>query len=166
DMIIAGIETTVAYLEWTMSLFVRNPQIANKLHEEIEYVVGKHSLETESDLGRMEYLQCVVKQSLGLYPLVPLSAPHESTEVCGVGWFILPKKTRLLVNVWVIGRDPVAWEYSWTFKPKRFMGKDIDIEGRNFNILPFGAGRRGFPRALMGHRLLELMFAQLMHCFY
>ncbi|KAH9287879.1 hypothetical protein KI387_031996, partial [Taxus chinensis] len=39
DMFIAGIDTTAASLEWTMSLLVRNPQIADKLQEEIESVV-------------------------------------------------------------------------------------------------------------------------------
>ncbi|KAH9306142.1 hypothetical protein KI387_010546 [Taxus chinensis] len=149
DMFIAGIDTTAASVEWTMSLLVRNPQIAKKLQEEIESVVGKHRLVTESDLGRMEYLQCVVKESLRLYPPAPLMTPHESTEVCEVAGFILPQKTRVLVNVWAIGRDPDVWEKPSTFKPERFMGKDIDIKGRDFNILPFGAGRRGCPGAVM-----------------
>ncbi|KAH9327952.1 hypothetical protein KI387_000060, partial [Taxus chinensis] len=117
----------------------------------------------------MEYLQCVVKESLRLYPPAPLMTPHESTKVCEVGGFVLPQKTRLLVNVWAIGRDPNVWEEPSTFKPERFMGKDIEIKGRDFNILPFGAGRRGWARfqhAVMAIGTMELMLAQLIHCFH
>ncbi|KAH9288260.1 hypothetical protein KI387_032377, partial [Taxus chinensis] len=165
DLFLAGMETTATSLDWTMSEMVRNPHIAKKLQEEIESVVGKRRLVTESDLARMEYLQCVVKESLRLYPVAPLMFPHESTEVCGVGGFVIPEKTRLIMNVWAIGRDPAVWDDPLTFKPERFMGKDVDIKGRDFNILPFGAGRRGCPGALMAVGVMELMLAQLMHCF-
>nr|ATG29994.1 CYP750C23 [Taxus chinensis] len=165
DMFIAGIETTATSLDWTMSEMVRNPHIAKKLQEEIESVVGKHRAVTEADLGKMEYRQCVVKESLRLYPAAPLMFPHESTQVCDVGGFVLPQKTRLMVNVWAIGRDPAVWDDPTTFKPERFVGKDIDIQGRDFNVLPFGTGRRGCPGAQMAVGIMELMLAQLMHCF-
>ncbi|KAH9319494.1 hypothetical protein KI387_021263, partial [Taxus chinensis] len=145
DMFLGGIGTIGTALEWTMSEMVKNPRVAKKLQEEIESVVGKDRIVTESDLGSMEYLKCVVKESLRLYPPAPLLFPHESTQDCIVGGFFIPQKTRLMVNVWAIGRDPAVWDDPLTFKPERFIGKDIDIFGRDFNILPFGAGRRGCP---------------------
>ncbi|KAH9288248.1 hypothetical protein KI387_032365, partial [Taxus chinensis] len=39
DLFLAGLETTASSLEWTMSEMMRNPHIANKLQQEIEYVV-------------------------------------------------------------------------------------------------------------------------------
>nr|ATG29958.1 CYP750C30 [Taxus chinensis] len=164
---VGGIDTTSTSVEWAMSELLRNPHVAKKLQQEIESVVGKNGTVTESDLGSMEYLQCVVKESLRLYPPGPMLFPHESTKACTVGAdrFVFPGKTRLMVNVWAIGRDPAVWDDPLAFRPERFMGKDIDIKGREFSMLPFGAGRRGCPGASMATRSMELMLAHLMHCF-
>lgn len=80
--------------------------------------------------------------------------------------FVIPEKTRLIVNVWAIHRDPTLWEDPLTFKPERFMGQDIDVKGKDFKMLPFGAGRRGCPAILMALGTIELVLAQLMHCFH
>ncbi|KAH9299909.1 hypothetical protein KI387_044605 [Taxus chinensis] len=168
DVLTGGIETATSSLEWTMTEMVRNPDIARKLQQEIESVVGKHRTVTESDLPNIEYLQCVVKESLRLHPPAPLIFPRESTEACTVGAkrYVIPPKTRLMINVWAIGRDPAVWEDPLTFKPERFMGKDMDIKGRSdFRMLPFGGGRRGCPGAQMAIGNMELILAQLMHCF-
>ncbi|GLJ11714.1 hypothetical protein SUGI_0175210 [Cryptomeria japonica] len=84
-LFIAGIEITATSVEWIMSEMVRNPHIAKKLQQEIESVLGKDCPVRESDLGGMEYLQCVIKESSQLYPPGPLLLPHESTETCIVG---------------------------------------------------------------------------------
>ncbi|KAH9320602.1 hypothetical protein KI387_015241, partial [Taxus chinensis] len=167
DMLTAGIETTAASLEWTMSEMVRNPHSAKKMLEEVESVVGKQRTVTESDLGSMEYLQSVVKESLRLHPPAPLIFPHESTQdrTVGASGFVIPAKTRLMINIWAIGRDPSLWDDPLAFKPERFMGKDIDIKGRDFQMIPFGAGRRGCPGASIAMGVMELIIAQLMHCF-
>ena len=53
-----------------------------------------------------EYLQCAVQDIFRLYPQGPLMLPHEAREDCTVAGYFIPHKTRLIVNVWVIGRDP------------------------------------------------------------
>ncbi|KAH9320247.1 hypothetical protein KI387_022016 [Taxus chinensis] len=165
EMFLGALETTIITLEWAMSEMVRNPQVAKKLQAEIESIVGKHRTVTEADLGSMEYLQCVVKETFRLYPAGPLMLPHESREACTIDGYFIPKKTRLIVNVWAIGRDPAVWEDPMTFKPERFTGKDIDIKGRDFDMLPFGSGRRGCPGIGLAMRNIELVLAQLVHCF-
>ena len=164
-MFLGGLETTINALEWAMSEMVRNPHAAKKLQGEIGCVVGKQRMVRESDLVGMEYLQCVVKEVFRLYPPGPLMLPHESREGCTVAGYFIPHKTRLIVNVWAIGRDPSVWEDPLTFKPERFIGKDIDIRGRDFEMLPFGAGRRGCPGAGFAIANIELVLAQLVHCF-
>ncbi|KAH9290543.1 hypothetical protein KI387_034660, partial [Taxus chinensis] len=167
DFFLAGADTTSTTLEWAMSAMVENPEVAKKMQEEIESVVGRERAVKESDLASMEYLQCVVKETMRLYPAVPLLIPHESTEACTVNGYFIPERTRILVNAWAIGRDPIIWDDPLTFRPERFVGRNVDIQkGKEFfDMIPFGAGRRGCPGASMAIVTMELALAQLMHCF-
>eukprot|EP01018_Ginkgo_biloba_P016466 Gb_41038 [translate_table: standard] len=130
DMLMAGVETSATTMEWCMAELLRNPDVVRRAQKEIETVVGKDCRVKESDLLNLEYMECVVKETLRLHPPLPLLLPHESTEVCRVGGYSLPPKTRLLVNVWAIATDPAVWEDPLAFKPERFMGKDISVKGK------------------------------------
>ncbi|KAI4331402.1 hypothetical protein MLD38_029592 [Melastoma candidum] len=63
----------------------------------------------------------------------------EDAQVSG---YLVPSNTRVMINVWAIGRDPNSW---------------ADVKGSNFEHLPFGSGRRSFT--------LEYAVANLLHCF-
>nr|ATG29905.1 CYP750C24 [Taxus chinensis] len=168
DLFIGGMETMATTMEWAMTALLRNPHVAKKLQEEIDSIVGKHRMVTESDLPTMDYLQCVLKESLRLYPPGPLLLPHESREACTVGpqGYFIPAKTKLFVNAWAIARDPTVWEDALEFKPERFMGnKTFDYQGQEFDMLPFGAGRRRCPGGHMAMGQMSLVLAQLWHCF-
>ncbi|GLJ37458.1 hypothetical protein SUGI_0761000 [Cryptomeria japonica] len=86
-------------------------------------------------------------------------------EGCIVGGYFFPPKTRLYVNVWAMGRDETIWKDAHLFKPERFMGSDKDVRGQDFDLLPFGTGRRGCPGISMGRSVVESALAQLLHCF-
>ena len=75
----------------------------------------------ESDLPSLIYLQAVVKETLRLHPPGPLSITHSSMEDCTVLGYEIPRGTRLVLNLWAIGRNPKLWEDAESFKPERFM---------------------------------------------
>ena len=99
DMFSAGLGTTSTTLEWAMSELLRHPHAIKKVQEEIESVVGQHRKVKESDLATMKYLHCVVKETLRLYPAVPLGVPHESVETVTVGGYCIPQKTTIMINL-------------------------------------------------------------------
>ncbi|GLJ18962.1 hypothetical protein SUGI_0339130 [Cryptomeria japonica] len=166
DLFIGGMETMATTMEWAMTALFRHPRVAKKLQEEIDSIVGKDRMVTESDLPNMDYLQCVLKESLRLYLPGPLLLPHESRQACTVQGYVIPAKTKLFVNAWAIARDPTVWEDAEEFKPERFMGnKTFDYQGQEFDMLPFGAGRRRCPGGHMAMGQMSLVMAQLWHCF-
>ncbi|MCY5962473.1 cytochrome P450, partial [Salmonella enterica subsp. enterica serovar 1,4,[5],12:i:-] len=75
------------------------------------------------------------------------------------------KKSRVMVNVWTIGRDPSVWNDPHKFFPERFIGSKIDLKGNDFELIPFGGGRRGCPGIQLGLTMVRLLLAQLVHCF-
>ena len=168
DLFGAGLDRISISLEWAMSELLRHPRAMKKLKEEIESVVGQHWIVKESDVANMKYLHCVVKETLRLYPAAPLAIPHESAESVTVGGYFIPKKTMLMVNVWAIGRDPKVWGADASeFKPERFMEDEhVNVtDPSNFNMIPFGAGRRGCPGASMAIPTVQLALAHLLHTF-
>ena len=136
-----------------------------KVQTEIEKVVGMERMVEESDLESLEYLNMVVKETLRLYPVGPLLVPRESMEDCTVNGFFIPRKSRLIVNAWAIGRHPDSWTHPDEFLPERFMERDIEFQGKNFQYIPFGSGRRGCPGRQLGLTVVQFVVAQLVHCF-
>ncbi|KAL5820335.1 hypothetical protein ACOSQ3_022217 [Xanthoceras sorbifolium] len=165
DMLAAAMDTSATAVEWTLSELIKHPRVMKKVQEELENVVGLDRMVEESDLDNLEYLHMVIKESMRLHPVAPLLLPHESMEDCTVNGFYIPKKSRVIINVWAIGRDPSAWNDPEKFFPERFEGSNIDLRGHDFQLLPFGAGRRGCPGLQLGLTLVRLMLAQIIHCF-
>ncbi|GFP94166.1 cytochrome p450 cyp736a12 [Phtheirospermum japonicum] len=165
DLLIAGMDTSSTAVEWALSELFRHPQIMKKLQNELESAVGLDHMVEEQHVHTLEYLDAVIKESLRLHPVAPLLIPHESMEDCVIDGFHIPKKSRILVNTWAIGRDPNVWPDPETFSPERFIGSHIDLRGQDFQLLPFGSGRRGCPGLQLGLTLVKLLVAQLVHCF-
>ncbi|KAH9669725.1 hypothetical protein KPL70_021910 [Citrus sinensis] len=46
-----------------------------------------------------------------------------------------------------------------------FVGRSIDLRGRDFQLLPFGSGRRVCPGMQLGLTIVKQVIAQLVHCF-
>ncbi|KAF9598745.1 hypothetical protein IFM89_031413 [Coptis chinensis] len=102
------------------------------------------------------------------HPSTPLNLPRVAIEACEVSGYYIPKGTRLSVNIWAIGRDPSVWENPLEFNPDRFLhGKNakIDSRGNNFELIPFGAGRRICAGTRMGILLIEYILGTLVHSF-
>lgn len=164
-MVAGAMDTSATAIEWTLSELMRHPRVMKKVQKELEDVVGMDRMVDESDLEKLEYLNMVVKENLRLHPVAPLLIPHAAIEDCTVNGFHIPKKSRVMVNVWAVGRDPSAWTDPDKFIPERFDGSTIDLRGRDFQLLPFGSGRRGCPGMHLGLTVVHLVVAQLVHCF-
>lgn len=138
-----------------------------KAKQELHSVVGKNRLVEESDIANLPYLQAILKETLRLHssPLIV----RESSESCTINGYEIPPKTQLYVNVWAIGRDPNHWENPLEFKPERFVDKErsvsCDLRGQNFQLLPFGSGRRSCPGTTLALLMVQTTLGCMIQCF-
>ncbi|KAL2346357.1 hypothetical protein Fmac_000357 [Flemingia macrophylla] len=166
-LILAGTDTTTGTMTWTLSLLLNNREILNKAVHELDIQIGKEMMVEVSDLEKLEYLESVIKETLRLYPVGPLSMPHECIEDCIVGGYHVSTGTRLLTNISKLQRDPSLYSDPLEFRPERFLTthKDIDTKGQHFELIPFGAGRRMCPGLAFSLQIMKLMLATLLHGF-
>ncbi|XP_015059923.1 cytochrome P450 CYP736A12-like [Solanum pennellii] len=164
DMLVAAMGTSATAIEWILTELLRHPHVMKKLQKELEQVVGLEKMVKESDLEKLNYLDMVVKEGLRLHAVAPL-APHEAMEDCVVNSFHIQKGSRILINFYAVQRDPNIWPEPEKFLPERFFGSSVDIRGHDFQLLPFGSGRRSCPAMQLAIVLVQFTVAQLVHCF-
>ncbi|XP_028556789.1 cytochrome P450 71A9-like [Dendrobium catenatum] len=164
EAFIAGTDTSSATIIWAMIELIRNPRVMKKLQEELQKATNgnSHRLIQESELEKLEYLKQVIKESLRLKP--PL-IPRETIQECEIQGYTIPAYTRVIINAAAITTDPNIWENPLDFLPERFEGMDVDFKGHDFELLPFGFGRRKCPGINFTMVIVELALANLLHCF-
>lgn len=165
DMFGAGTETTSTILEWIMTELLRHPIVMQKLQGEVRNVVRDRTHISEEDLSNMHYLKAVIKETFRLHPPITILAPRESTQNTKVMGYDIAAGTQVMVNAWAIARDPSYWDQPEEFQPERFLNSSIDVKGHDFQLLPFGAGRRACPGLTFSMVVVELVIANLVHQF-
>ncbi|KAK7851401.1 psoralen synthase [Quercus suber] len=136
-----------------------------RAQEEVRRIVGKKSKIVVNDITQMDYLKCVIKETLRLHPPIPLMVPRETSTSVKFGGYDIPPKTRVFVNSWAVHRDPEVWDRPEEFLPERFIDNPIDFKGQDFELFPFGCGRRACPGYTFGVASIEYVVANLLYWF-
>ncbi|KAL1368215.1 3,9-dihydroxypterocarpan 6A-monooxygenase-like [Arachis duranensis] len=170
DMFGGGTDTTAATIEWALAELINHPTAMEKARNEIDLLVtssGKPRIVIESDIPNLPYIQAIVNEALRLHPPSPFIM-RESSENCTINGFHIPARTKILINVWAIGRDPKNWDNPLEFKPERFLGtkgQTFEVRGQHFQFLPFGSGRRGCPGTSLALNVAHTSLAAMIQCF-
>ncbi|KAL4634192.1 hypothetical protein ACB092_04G181400 [Castanea dentata] len=165
DMFVAGTETTATTLEWAMAELIKNPIMMKKAQEEVRRVVGRKSKLDETDITHLQYLKCIIKETLRLHAPAPLLVPRETSTNVKLGAYDIPSKVTVYVNAWAIQRDPKLWDQPEEFLPERFNKNPVDFKGHDFQFIPFGSGRRGCPGMAFASAAAEYVIANLLYHF-
>ncbi|XP_062008754.1 trimethyltridecatetraene synthase-like [Rosa rugosa] len=165
DLIAGGTESSAVTVEWAISELLKKPEIFKKATEELDRVIGRERWVEEKDIVDLPFIDAIAKETMRLHPVAPMLVPRLAREDCQVAGYDIPKGTRILVSVWTIGRDPTLWDNPDEFCPERFIGRDIDVKGQDFELLPFGSGRRMCPGYSLGIKVIHSSLANLLHGF-
>ncbi|XP_010461230.1 PREDICTED: cytochrome P450 71B14-like [Camelina sativa] len=165
NVLLAGVDTTGHTITWAMTHLIKNPRVMKKVQAEVREVIKNKDDITEEDIERLDYLKMVIKETFWITPIGPLLIPREVSKDIKIGGYDIPKKTWIHVNVWAIHRNPNVWKDPKVFIPERFMDSQIDYKGLNFELLPFGSGKRICPSIGMGMALVHLTLINLLYRF-
>jgi cytochrome P450 len=159
-LLLAGHETTALNLSWTWYLLAQHPDVEEKLHAELDAVLGGRP-PSASDLPRLQYTDRVIREALRLYP--PAWRVFRRTEEpFKAGDFLLPAGSNIVLSQWVTQRDPRWFGEPDRFNPDRW-AEEAAAKLPRFAYFPFGGGPRvciGAGFAMMEATLLLATIAQ------
>ncbi|KAL5737450.1 hypothetical protein ACOSP7_030211 [Xanthoceras sorbifolium] len=127
-----------------------------KAQAEVRKVFSGKGKVDETLIHELNFLKSDIKEILRLHPPCPLLLPRESRKSYEINGYEILAKSRVIVNAWVMGRDPRYCTKAETFYSKRFLDSLVNYRGMNFKYIPFGTGRRMSPRISFALPNIEL----------
>ena len=152
-LLLAGHETTSAALTWTWYLLSEHPEVEQRLHEEVDRVLGGQP-PTVDRLGDLPYTRNVIQEAMRLYPPAFYIIRHTMADD-EIGGYPVPANSIIFLMAHIVHRHPAIWEEPERFDPERFTTERSASRPR-FAYIPFGGG----PRICIGNSL-AMMEAQL-----
>ena len=161
NILLAGRDTTACLLSWVFYLLPRHPQVMAQLRDEIRSVAGDNEDLKREDIKKMTYLANVLKETLRLYPSVPVNTrtvhrttvlptgggPHGSSPV------LVRQGDNVAYCVYAMHRrKDLFGEDASEFRPNRWeedMPLYHDEVNAKWGYLPFNGG----PRVCLGRKL-------------
>ncbi|RIA91560.1 cytochrome P450 [Glomus cerebriforme] len=158
DAIVAGTETTANTLSFIAYYLGHNPEIKEKLLQELYRVFGDDMTRpvTHEDLDKLEYTEAVIYEISRLSPAVIMMVRNSSGpgEVAGYNW---PAGTTFHIYLEAINKNKAHWEDPEKADPERFLKKDEKRHKNAFNM--WGGGMRICPGRKLAMIELKLLIA-------
>jgi len=154
-LFVGGWVSTRSSMAWTTMLLAQHPRIAAELYEELDSVLHGDA-PTVAQLKDLTLLDCVLKESLRLFPPIPFVS-RVSNEAVELGGYKIPPRTELHLSMYHTHRDPELYPDPYAFRPERWRTLDPDTD----TYLPFGIGRRVCPGKALATLQMKIMLALL-----
>ncbi|XP_063696130.1 cytochrome P450 6A1-like [Culicoides brevitarsis] len=149
----AGFETSSTAMSYALYFIAKNPEIQQKVRDEVRSVKKSHNDEINYDaLMEMHYLNQVFNETLRMYPPVGnlIRYCQNDYKVPDTD-LIIPKGIMVNIPVFGIHYNPEIYPNPEKFDPDRFSPEEVQ-KRHPYAFLPFGEG----PRNCIGMRFAQL----------
>ncbi|XP_055948472.1 cytochrome P450 4V2-like isoform X2 [Argiope bruennichi] len=162
---LAGHETVTVTIIWALYLIGLHKDVQEKIHEELDRVFEDDTKRpvTDKDLNDLQYLDCVLKETLRLYPSAPWFGRHipEDTNICG---HTLPEGSTCVILPYFLHRDEEVFPDPERFDPERFSSTNIH-KIPEYAYIPFSAGSRNCIGKTFANMELKVIISSLLRNF-
>ncbi|KAM6963025.1 cytochrome P450 2J2-like [Aplochiton taeniatus] len=164
DMFLAGTETTSTTLQWAIIFLIKHPHVQEKVHAEIDRVIGQSRQPAMADRPNLPYTDAVIHEVQRMGNIVPLNGPRMAVTDTTLGGYFIPKGTSVIPILTSVLFDETEWETPGIFNPGRFLDVDGKLVKREA-FLPFSAGKRACLGEGLARMELFLFFVNLFQKF-
>ncbi|XP_061178614.1 cytochrome P450 3A24-like [Saccostrea echinata] len=142
----AGYETTAATLAFLTYFLALNPNVQQKMFEEIVSELGNEEPGYDN-VGKLQYMDMCINETMRMFPIAPRTDRLcvQETEVNGLN---IPKGMQIAIPIWILHHSDKLWEDPEKFEPERFSPEN-KAKMNPYQFMPFGYG----PRICIGIRL-------------
>jgi cytochrome P450 len=154
----AGYETTAVALTWALYLVASAPDVQARLHEEAARVLGDRPI-TGEDVARLTFHEQVIKETMRLYPPVPV-LQRRAIGDADLGPVQIRSGEEVVCLIYVLHRSRRLWDRPETFDPDRF-SPERSQDRHRFAFVPFGGG----PRICIGAQFATFEMIALLSTF-
>ncbi|KIY63812.1 cytochrome P450 [Cylindrobasidium torrendii FP15055 ss-10] len=169
--IIAGADSNLPTLGWTIAYLIQNPEWQTRLYSALsEYRTSKgHNLRegpgyADAEENTIPIFDAFVREILRFYPPLRMGIPraaYKNTDYLGA---TIPADTEVLLNIWALNRDPAIFDDANSFIPERWLDEDNKANPRRI-VYSFGLGARNCPASFITYRILYLTLVRLVWSF-
>ncbi|KAH8033128.1 hypothetical protein HPB51_007745 [Rhipicephalus microplus] len=147
-----GNDTTTSAMSWAFYLLGLHPDKQAKVHAELDEVFGtdRDRDVTKADVNQLKYLECCIKETLRLFPSIPLIGRHLEEDLVIDGYRI-PKGANVYINLFSLHQNPKYFKDPESFIPERFLTEEFTAR-HPYSYLPFSGG----PKNCIGQRFALL----------
>uniref|UniRef100_A0A0K8V2A2 Putative cytochrome P450 316a1 n=1 Tax=Bactrocera latifrons TaxID=174628 RepID=A0A0K8V2A2_BACLA len=162
SFVFQGCLLTPAAISFAVVAISRHPSVQQKVIEELRSVwpKGKSCVCTLDNLMKLKYLECVIQETLRLYPPQPIIARdlkrNFSYTHSKVKDGVLPAESEIYINVFEMLRQPESFADPECFRPERFSTAE------NTDMLAWGLGPRNCVAQKYTMLLMKSVIAHLL----
>ncbi|XP_051904938.1 cytochrome P450 2K1-like [Hippocampus zosterae] len=164
NLFAAGTDTTSTTLQWGLLLMAKYPEIQERVHEELNKVIGNRPIDVD-DRKNLSYTNAVVHEVQRFSNIAPMAILHQTTQDITFQGYFIKKGTAVVPLLTSVLYDKSEWETPNTFNPSHFLDKEGNFVMRDA-FLPFSAGRRVCLGEGLARMELFLFFTSLMQHFH
>ncbi|MEJ6481645.1 cytochrome P450 [Nostoc punctiforme UO1] len=134
-LLVAGHETTATSLSWALYWIHHQPQVREKLLQELDNLGEKPD---PNAIFRLPYLNAVCSETLRLYPVAMSALNRLVKSPLQIGEYNFEPGTILIPSIYLTHHREDLYPESKQFKPERFLEQQFSP----YEYLPFGGGNR------------------------
>ncbi|XP_075986350.1 cytochrome P450 4V2-like [Anticarsia gemmatalis] len=155
-IIFGGHDTSATTLTYTLMLLGSDAARQEKAYQEILQIMGDSSRDVEKeDFPKLTYLECILKESLRLYPIAP-AFPRVALKDIKLKNYTFPAGTNCMIDAWSVQRHSMWGPDANKFRPERWQDP-LALPEFQKAFAGFGIGKRtciGKPYATMSMKVI------------
>ncbi|XP_066529438.1 cytochrome P450 2J4-like [Hoplias malabaricus] len=164
DLFAAGTETTSNTLLWSMLYMAKYPEMQDKVHAEIDQVIGRVRQPSMTDRPHMPFTYAVIHEVMRAANALNITPPRVASRDTTVAGYLIPKGVTVFPLLRPIMQDKNEFSTPDQFNPGHF----LDENGRFLkkeSFIPFSVGKRTCPGEQMAYMEFFLFFTCMMQSF-